>query len=186
MFVCFSNKSYKITMVNKKAKKELKEKEIENLGEKIKDINKILPEDKKKINRKIFLSMFTSAIVMFVFIFILMGYNNIPFQNYIIDLKVFSIIAIAITICIFEYAYKKDSGSLAIIGIESLIASFIILSLHYVLQYEIYSYKYYLLFFASIFIVYYILKTIIIYIKEKYKYRKSANDIKNIIKKEEI
>lgn len=171
---------------NKKTKKELKENEIQNLGEKIKEINKIAPEDKKKINRKIFLSMFMSAIVMFVFIFILMGHNNIPLQNYIVDLKVFSIIGIVITICIFEHAYKKDSGSLAIIGIESLIASFIILSLYYVLEHDIYTYQYYLLFFALVFVVYYIIKTIIIYIKEKHKYRKSANDIKNIVKKEEI
>lgn len=173
-------------MVNNKPKNELKEKEIQNLGEKIKEINKLDPENEQKIRRKIFISMFMSAIVMFVFIFILMGYNNIPLQNYIIDLKVFSIIAIAVTICIFEYAYKKDSGSLAIIGIESLIASFIILSLYYVLQYETYPYKYYLLFFALAFVVYYIIKTIIIYSKERYKYRNSANDIKNIVKKEEI
>lgn len=173
-------------MVNKKTKKELKEKEMQNLEEKIKEINKIAPEDKKKINRRTFLSMFMSAIVMFVFIFILMGYNNIPIENYIIDLKVFSIIAIVITIYIFEYAYKKDSGSLAIIGVESLIASFIILSLNYVLQYKVYPYQYYLLFFAVLFVIYYIIKTIIIYNKEKHKYKKNANDIKNIVKKEEI
>lgn len=169
-----------------KNKKELKENEIQNLGEKIKEINKIDPENKKTINRKIFLSMFTSAVFMLVFIFILIGYNNIPLPNYIVDLKVFSIIAIAITICIFEYAYKKDNGSLAIIGIESLIASFIILSLYYVLEHNVYTYQYYLLFFTILFVAYYIVKTIIIYCKEKYKYRKSANDIKNIVKKEEI
>lgn len=167
-------------MVNKK---ELKEKEIKEMGEKIKELNKITGEDRQKRNRKVFLTLFTGALVMFVFIFILIGYGNIPEVNYIVDLKVFSIISIAVTIFIFEYAYKKDSGQLAITGIEVLLVSFVILSLHYILQYKIFDYQYYLLLFASIFLVYYIAKTIIIYIRENYKYRTTAKDIKNIVEK---
>ncbi len=167
-------------MVNKK---ELKEKEIIEMGEKIKEFNKITGEDRQRINRKLFLTLFTGALVIFVFIFILMGYENISELNYIVDLKVFSIIAIAVTICIFEYAYKKDSGELAITGIEVLLVSFFILSLYYVLQYKYFNYQYYLLFFTSIFLVYYLLKTFIIYIRENYKYRKTAQDIKKIVEK---
>ena len=167
-------------MVNKK---ELKEKEIIEMGEKIKEFNKITGEDRQRRNRKLFLTLFTGALVIFVFIFILMGYENISELNYIVDLKVFSIIAIAVTICIFEYAYKKDSGGLAITGIEVLLVSFSILSLYYVLQYKYFNYQYYLLFFTSIFLVYYLLKTFIIYIRENYKYRKTAQDIKKIVEK---
>lgn len=167
-------------MINKK---ELKEKEIIEMGEKIKEFNKITGEDRQRINRKLFLTLFTGALVIFVFIFILMGYENISELNYIVDLKVFSIIAIAVTICIFEYAYKKDSGELAITGIEVLLVSFFILSLYYVLQYKYFNYQYYLLFFTSIFLVYYLLKTFIIYIRENYKYRKTAQDIKKIVEK---
>lgn len=167
-------------MVNKK---ELKEKEIIEMGEKIKEFNKITGEDRQRINRKLFLTLFTGALVIFVFIFILMGYENISELNYIVDLKVFSIIAIAVTICIFEYAYKKDSGELAITGIEVLLVSFFILSLYYVLQYKYFNYQYYLLFFTSIFLVYYLFKTFIIYIRENYKYRKTAQDIKKIVEK---
>jgi len=130
--------------------------------------------------------MFTGAIVMFVFVFILIGYNNIPFENYIVDLKVFSIIAIAVTIFIFEYAYKKDSGTIAILGIEILLTSFAILSLPYILQYEIFPYENYLLTYVFGFLVYYIIKTIIIYNKDRHKYRNTVDDIKNIVKKEEI
>lgn len=167
-------------MVNKK---ELKEKEIIEMGEKIKEFNKITGEDRQRRNRKLFLTLFTGALVIFVFIFILMGYENISELNYIVDLKVFSIIAIAVTICIFEYAYKKGSGGLAITGIEVLLVSFSILSLYYVLQYKYFNYQYYLLFFTSLFLVYYLLKTFIIYIRENYKYRKTAQDIKKIVEK---
>lgn len=167
-------------MVNKK---ELKEKEIAEMGEKIKEFNKITGEDRQKRNRKAFYTLFTGALGIFVFIFILIGYSNIPEANYIVDLKVFSIVAIAITICIFEYAYKKDSGSLAITGIEILLVSFFILSLYYVLQYKYFDYQYYLLLFTTIFLVYYILKTLIIYVRENHKYRTTAKDIKNIVKK---
>lgn len=159
---------------------------IEEIEKKIKANNKMSPNEKQKLNRKIFLNFFISAIVMFVFIFILMGYSNIPNNSYIIDLKVFSIIAIVVTIIIFEIAYKKDSGNFTILGIESLIASFIILSLYYVLENNIYDYKKYLIMMVGIFMMYYLLKIIVIYIRDVHKYRKNANDIKKIIKKEEI
>lgn len=167
-------------MINKK---ELKEKEIAEMGEKIKEFNKITGEDRQKRNRKVFYTLFTGALVVFVFIFILMGYDNIAEANYITDLKVFSIISIAITICIFEYAYKKDSGELAITGIEILLVSFFILSLYYVLQYKYFDYQDYLLLFTAIFLVYYLLKTLIIYIKENHKYRRTAKEINSIVKK---
>lgn len=168
-------------MVNKK---ELKEKEIIEMGKKIKEFNKITGDDRQRINRKLFLTLFTGALVIFVFIFILMGYENISELNYIVDLKVFSIIAIAVTICIFEYAYKKDSGELAITGVEILLVSFFILSLYYILQYKYFDYQYYLLFCMFIFLVYYLLKTFIIYIRENYKYRRTAKEIKNIVSKD--
>jgi len=178
-----AKKSFKSKKIKKK---ELKEKDMEKLGEKIKEIKEMSLENKQRVIKKVFLTLFTSAVVMLVFMFILMGYDNIPLQNYIVDLKVFSIVSIIITIIIFEYGYKRDSGSIALLGVESLIASFVILSLYYILQYEIFSYQYYLLTFTGIFVLYYIIKTIIIYGKEKYKYRNTVNDIKNIVKKEEI
>ena len=173
-------------MVYKRSKKELREKDIEKLGEKIKETKRLSEKDQQRVNRKVFLSLFMSALAMFVFIFLLMGYRNISLPNYLVDLKVFAIVAIGVTICIFEYAYKKDNDAWAIIGIESLIGSFLILSLSYILEYSIYPYKYYLLTFAVVFMVYYIIKTFIIYYRESHKYRKCKNDIKNILKKEEI
>lgn len=175
-------------MANKKPKKqkELKEKEIEKLGNKIKENKKLSHEDQQRVNRKVFLSLFLTAIAMFIVTFLLLGYTNITLPNYLVDLKVFAIIAIAVTIWIFEYAYKRDNDFWAIIGIESLIASFFLLSLHYVLEYKIFPYQNYLLTIAAVFMVYYLIKTFIIYYREKHKYRKSANDIKNILKKEEI
>jgi len=173
-------------MVEKPAKNELKDREIEKLGEKIKESKKLTKTDQQRVNRKVFLSLFMSALIMLFFIFVFMGYKNISLPNYITDLKVFAILAIVVTICIFEYAYKKDSDSMAIIGIESLIASFMVLSFYYVLEYNIFNYEYYLVMFAAIFMVYYIVKTFIIYYRETHKHRKTAKDIKNLIKKEEI
>ena len=168
-------------MINKK---ELKENEIVEMGKKIKEFNKITGDDRQKRNRKVFYILFTGALVVFVFIFILMGFDNIAESTYMTDLKVFSIISVAITICIFEYAYKKDSGEIAITGIEILLVSFFILSLYYVLQYKFFDYQYYLLLFTGIFLVYYLLKSFIIYIKENHKYRRTAKEIKNIVSKD--
>lgn len=171
-------------MDNKENEVELEN--IEKIGKKIKENKKMEEKDKSKIRKDIFLTFFNCGIVMFVFIFILLGCTSINKESYIVDLKVFSIIAILITIVIFEYAYKRDSGKWVILGIESLIASFLILSLYYVFEYNIFPYQTYLVYMVSIFVIYYLLKAIVISIRGLHKYRKSAKDIKKIIKKEEI
>ena len=99
-------------------------------------------------------------------------------------IKIASFIFLLFSIFIFEIAYKKDSGTLAIYGIETLIVGIITLFLPYIIfelqpQYQIF---YNLV--GAYFGVYYIIKCICIAVKSKNNYSKSISDVKEIVKKE--
>ena len=115
------------------------------------------------------------------FIFLNLGSLNIAPQSFLVDLKVFSISLIAITIMIFENAYNKDNGPTAIIGIEFFVISIITLISIYI--YILYKDLYIPIinFIIMIINLYYILKATIIYINGKRKYKNSISDVKEII-----
>ena len=167
--------------------KKLTKKELNNLKKLQEDFenNKKLPKEvTEKINKRMFHNIIIAIAVVAYLFFINLATINIPRDVLIIDLKVFSFITIAITIIIFEYSYKKDSGIICIFGIESLVLS--IATLFFAYLYNIAHSKFQLVIVAAttVFAVYYIIKSILIYFKMKKDYHKSNNDINDIIKKE--
>ena len=81
------------------------------------------------------------------------------------------------TICIFEYAYKKESGKYTIKGIELMIVAIATLSMLHI--YQIYNNKFVNIetIVALLFSVYYVVKTIVIYIKNKKEIKQQVNNI---------
>lgn len=169
-------------VVSKKEIKEMSEmqKELEAVKEEIKsqDINE--KEIIKKANSIVFQNIIFAILSILYFVFICIGYTTIAPEIYATDLKVFSMVSIIATICVFEYAYKKDSGKYAINGIELLIISictFLSLRIYYISDYRN-NYSYNSKFikiticFALLFAVYYTGKAIFLYVKEKRKIRK--------------
>lgn len=161
----------------------MKKNELEKIDEQIAKKKKIPKEVNDKINSVVFKNLIIAVAIMIIFIFILFGFINIERDVYITDLKVFSIFGITITLIIFEIAYKKDNGRLAINGIETLIISFSILSLPYILTYSIFNYTAYEVLIALLISAYYVSKSIIVLLREQKKYRNSLSDINEIIKK---
>ena len=101
-------------------------------------------------------------------------------------LKIASLIVLLLTIIIFEIAYHKDSGKIAIHGIETLILAFHTLTIWHIVNKLNISFETYILFSTYAFAIYYILKSILIYTNEKRKYLKSLSDIHEIVSKEPI
>ncbi len=91
-----------------------------------------------------------------------------------------------ITIFLFEKAYKKDSGDLAVQGIEMLVLSIHSLSVRYITEKFNLSFQNYLLTSSYVFAIYYILKAIVIYTKGKKEDLDKLSDIKEIVKDEPI
>ena len=137
------------------------------------------------IYSSVFKNILYAIIVILYFILIIMGYNSIEQNVFITDLKVFSMTLLIATICIFENAYKKDSGKLTVTGIEFLILS--ICSLLSIRAYMVFNNKFVSLVtsFALLFAIYYVGKAIVGYVNEKKQVRKEVRDT-NIINKKEL
>ena len=177
-------------------KEEKKEKELvvkkdisiddEKLEKIQKEINKqtqLSQDEKKKINKKIFQNIVMAIGIVVYFIFINLGFNNIEESIYLTDLKVFGAVAIGMTIILFEKAYKKDSGELTIYGIEMLIIAICTLLTNYIYKFHYSKYMYIITSIAMLFAVYYVGKSIVIYVKMKNKALKKASDIHKIVRK---
>ena len=140
-------------------------------------------EDKKYL-KKIWVNISIAAILMLYFIIVNILYNKLNHESLILTLKTLSVIIMAIGIIIFEIAYKKDNGIIAITGIEILITAFHTLSILHVVQVSAFDFRIYILTSSYLFAIYFVLKSMIIYTMEKRKYLKSLSDIKNIVKNE--
>lgn len=145
--------------------------------------NKIPKEKLEEIYGLIFKNIAIAAVIMVYFIFLNLGQMNIKTDIYQTDLKVFSITSLLISIVLFEKAYKKDSGEIAIYGIETLILAIITLTLIYINLMFSSRYVFIVNSISCIFAIYYLIKSVIIYIKKRKKCY--IDDMKEIINKEE-
>lgn len=167
---------------NKKSIEKIDIKKIQETLKKEITAKKVIPkEEKDKMNVEVFKNI-AIAIVMVVFLnFIILGFINIENSVFLVDLKVFAVSILAIAIGVFEYAYKKDSGKIAIYGIETLILAFAMLAFIYL---DIMCHSNFVIITVLItytIAIYYTVKSIIIYQKMKKQYY--INSMKEIIKK---
>lgn len=162
----------------------MKKSAIEKIEKEIDEKTKLPDNIKDKIKREVFTNIVVAAVLVTYFIFIVLGSIGSIKNVRTIDLNIFSMIFLGIAILLFEIAYRKDEGSLAIYGIESLAVAIFTLFLPYIIfELDETHKKYYLL--ASIYIAaYYILKSIYIATRTRTKYMNSISDVKEIVKKE--
>lgn len=152
--------------------------------EEITEKRKIKGEVKEKIFKNILYNFLLSiGIICYICGFICV-YVYCSDNIYDIVSKVLSMFSIIITVIVFEFAYKKDSGKFAINGIELLVASIVVL---YMPKMFINLDKFY----SQIFLltplycaIYFVAKGIIIYKKEEKIYQNSLSDVKEILKEE--
>ena len=158
----------------------MRKKQLETL-EKINEERKLNEETKEFIRKKVLKNfLFATGILLFFAVLKLMALNLDKNIN-ILVYKISSVILLAITLVLFEVAYKKDSDTLAITSIEMFFLSVITLLTPYTL---ISRPNVFTSIMGVYFTVYYAIKSFIIYRKEKSRYLKEKNDIPQIVKKE--
>ena len=165
---------------NKKSIEKIDIKKIQETLKKEITAKKVIPkEEQDKMNVEVFKNI-AIAIVMVVFLnFIILGFINIENSVFLVDLKVFAVSILAIAIGVFEYAYKKDSGKIAIYGIETLILAFAMLAFIYL---DIMCHSNFVIITVLItytIAIYYTVKSIIIYQKMKKQTKKTAFAVYN-------
>ena len=157
---------------------------IQKIEEEINEKRKMPKEVKESLRKEIFTNIIICACLVAYFLFLFLGSVDKTKAVRVIDLKIFSTIYLATSIILFEIAYKKDSGKIAIHGIEILLVAIMTLFLPYII-FELDSKYQKIYYFVGEYIaVYYVIKCICIAIIRKRKYSKDVSDIKEIIKKE--
>lgn len=157
---------------------------IQKIEEEINEKRKMPKEVKESLRKEIFTNIIICTCLVAYFLFLFLGSVDKTKAVRVIDLKIFSIIYLAASIILFEMAYKKDNGKIAIHGIEILLVAIMTLFLPYII-FELDSKYQKIYYFVGEYIaVYYVIKCICIAIIRKRKYSKDVSDIKEIIKKE--
>lgn len=180
---------------NKQEENTAKEKSENKLAKKIqwislKEIKKTMKEkqslpkeESNKINRYLFQNIMVAIAIIVYFIFLNLGKQNIQLNVYVIDLKVFGMCILLLAIMLLEKAYKDDSGRLAVFGIEMIVLSLTTISLIYVGLMLSSRYSVILTSISYIFAIYYLIKSVVIYLKKRKKY--FVDGMKEIIKDKE-
>jgi len=163
----------------------MKKNEIKEIEKEIDEKTKMPQNMKERTKKEVFTNIVVAVVIVLYLIFIVLGSIGTIKNVRVIDLNIFSMIYLIIAIVLFEIAYRKDSGSLAMYGIESLAVAIFTLFLPYIIfELDETHRRYYLI--ASVYVAaYYILKSIYISGRTKAKYMNSISDVKEIVKKEE-
>ncbi len=134
----------------------------------------------------IFKNLLKAIGIMAYFIVLNFAYTRMNIERLMNDIEVFSGIFLVLGLVMLERAYKKDSGKMALSGVELLCLSMHSLSINHVIAFYQYDFRFYLLTSSYVFAIYYVLKSIIIYTREKRRYLKNLSDISEIVKEEPI
>ena len=135
--------------------------------------------------KKIGKNLSRALCIIIYFIILFFAYTRMNLDRLAQDIQVFSGAFLVLGILALEKAYKKDSGEVAIIGIELLALSIHSLSIMHMITLLKYDFKSYMLISSGIVVIYYVLKVIIIYTKDKKEYLKGLSDISKIVKEDE-
>ncbi len=169
---------------NKNNSKEEEKQKKENIEKMLLTIstNKKIPKDiLRNIYSNVFQNLAIAIIVMAYLFFIILGCFNIEKIVYEKDIKVFTGILFIITIFLIETAYKKKNTKLTIHSIECLVLA--ICNLFFIYFYTIFFEKYHLIvgLISISFGIYYVIKSIIIFIMRRRKYFNTMSDIIEIL-----
>lgn len=135
--------------------------------------------------KKIEKNLSRALCIIIYFIILFFAYTRMNLDRLAQDIQVFSGAFLVLGILALEKAYKKDSGEVAITGIELIALSIHSLSIMHMITLLKYDFKSYMLISSGIVVIYYVLKVIIIYTKDKKEYLKGLSDISKIVKEDE-
>lgn len=139
----------------------------------------------EKTNTRIFINVIIAILIMLYFVALHVGYDKLNEEIFSRVLQVTTMLLLGIAIIIFEVAYKKDSGIMAINGIETLVLACHSLSIPYITEVFAFDFRWYVTISAYVFAIYFVFKAIVIYTLGRKEYLKSLSDIPEIVKKEE-
>ena len=147
---------------------------------------KVPKQVSQEILKKIFKNLILAIVVMVYFISCNILYTQLPLEQMETITKVISGVFLLASIILFEFAYKRDSGTLTMTAIELIVLSIHALFIYHIITIYQFDFRTYLLASSFIFAIYYVLKSTVIYTRARMKYLKSLSDISEIVKDEPV
>lgn len=151
--------------------------------------NKVNDNQKQKVVKKVLINIgFAMAMIVYLIV-VALATKNIELSVLEKDLKIITLGILVLGIGVLERAYKKDNSQMAINAVEILFFGAINLCMMYAIKINFVKLGDFkdvvngITFIGSVVAGYYILKSIIISVKNVRKFKKENNDIKEIIKK---
>lgn len=145
--------------------------------------SKVDENQKRSIIKENIINVMISIAIILYLIIIFTGSKHVKFETLELCLKIFSISFAAIGLVVLEIAYKKDNFKIAISGAEILIFGAINLCMMYVVKLYPSNLMNVTTYISIAVAVYYLVKVVILSIKNVKQFKKDNNDIKEIIKK---
>ncbi len=157
--------------------------DIELIGSEFEKRRKLPREVKSRINFNILKNLSAAMIIMLYLLIINITYYKVgnDFANYV---KYYACAVAFISVIFFEMAYRKKSLFIAIIGIELLCCGIISVYIPYIYLHTSSKLRTIIISLPAILVVYYFIKSIIIFNKGKKDYTNSLCDVKEILKDE--
>ena len=139
---------------------------------------------KKTIIRDILINII--CLILILIYFICLNTQGIILETAILTkyINISSILFLGIAIVMLEIGFRRNEKKFFINGIETIILATSILLIKHIPKTLGYSLKSYTDTITCAFIAYYILKSAIMFTKERYDYLKNLSDIKQIVKEE--
>ncbi len=139
-----------------------------------------------KVSFNVYKNILIAVFIMIYFIIINSLYYKIETNKLLDILKILSMIILFMGIVVLEIAYRKENGRLGIHAAEIIVLAGYTLSISHIVELKKFEFANYILVSSYIFSIYYILKSIVIYTKEKRDYLNSLSDIKEIVANDPI
>lgn len=154
---------------------------VDDLKKELATKTKIPKDVREKIYAKIFKEIGMAILIFLYFLLLNMGYTKLEKDVFSEDLHNFAGILAISTVIVFEIAYKKDNGEIALHGVELLVLAVITLFMPYIYFYRGIAVKF-LYSFSSMYIaIYYSIKSLFVYEREVKKYKAGFSDVKEIV-----
>lgn len=142
-----------------------------------------LPKNvKDEIVVKIFHTLIVAIIIVIYFLTVNLFYYNfeaVQFENF---MKYYALIIIVATVIMFEIGFRKNSMKFAVIGIELLACGILSLYIPYVFLHTTKSLRLSIMILPIPILVYYMIKSLIIFKKDQFNYHNNLSDIKELVK----
>ena len=147
---------------------------------------KVPKQVSQEIVKKIFKNLILAIVVMIYFISCNIIYTQVEWNQMELITQSISGVFLLASLISFEFAYKRDSGTLTMTAIELLVLAIHALFINHVVTIYQFDFRSYLITSSCIFVIYYALKSTVIYTRARMKYLKSLSDISEIVKDEPV